>query len=154
MTTLEIELPTRRATVHLARRIAPHLGGGDLVVLSGQLGAGKTFLVRAICRALGLPGDVRVTSPTFTLVGEYETSPPLLHADLYRLGGAGDVHELGLAERRDDGQLLLVEWGEPYVAALGGDALIVSLSVDPRVARIAATGLRSAEVLAALRGPG
>ncbi len=154
MSELSIALPTRRATIHLARRIAPHLRGGDLVVLSGELGAGKTFLVRAICRALGLPGDVRVTSPTFTLVSEYETVPPLVHADLYRLGGSGDVRELGLAEQRDDGRLLLVEWGEPYVSALGGDALLSSLSVEPRRALLSATGPRSAELLAVLRGPG
>lgn len=154
MTGSGIALPTRRATIRLARRIAAVLAPGDLVVLSGQLGAGKTFLVRAVCRALGVPGDVRVTSPTFTLVNEYDTVPKVIHADLYRLGSEEEALDLGLLERREQGCAVLVEWGEPYVAALGGDALVVSLSVDPRQARLAATGPRSQELLASLRATG
>jgi tRNA threonylcarbamoyladenosine biosynthesis protein TsaE len=125
---VRVELPTRRATVRLARRLAPLLEAGDLVVLSGELGAGKTFLVRALCRALGLSERVRVTSPTFSLVHEHDTQPPVAHADLYRLETRESVRELGLVHQRDDGRLVLVEWGEPHVDVLGGDALIVALS--------------------------
>ena len=63
-----VELPTRRATTRLAQGLAPHLGAGDLLVLSGELGTGKPFFVRALCRALGLPERVAVTSPTFSLI--------------------------------------------------------------------------------------
>lgn len=154
MTYLVLPLPTRRATIHLGQHLARAVAGGDLVVLSGELGAGKTFLTRAMCRALGLPAEERVTSPTFTLVSEHQARVRVYHADLYRLAGAAEVLELGLAERRDDGALVVVEWGEPFIAELGGDALVVSLSVEPRSARITATGPRAAEVLAALRGPG
>jgi tRNA threonylcarbamoyladenosine biosynthesis protein TsaE len=116
------------------------LDGGDLVVLSGDLGAGKTFLVRAMARALGIGGSV--PSPTFALVHEYATSrAPLLHADLYRLRGAGlgaEVARLGLRERRGEGAILLVEWGEDAAEALGGDpALIVSLAIAGESARVA-----------------
>jgi tRNA threonylcarbamoyladenosine biosynthesis protein TsaE len=146
-----IPLPTRRATLALARRLAPLLAPGDLVVLAGPLGAGKTFLARGICRALGLPASVPVTSPTFTLVQQYETRPPAAHVDLYRLGGAHQVEALGLCSLRDEGCVLLVEWGEPWIALLGGDALIVKLSLDPRGAEIAPTGARSRAQLAELR---
>ena len=145
-----IELPTRRATRDLARRLAPHLAAGDLVVLSGPLGSGKTFFARALCRALGLPPNARVPSPTFTLVHEHETSPPVSHADLYRLRDAADVRGLGLDAQRDDGRVLLVEWGEPYIEVLGGDALIVELALDPRRATLRASGTRSRALLEAL----
>ena len=78
-----IPLPDKLATKRLARRIAPHLSAGDLVVLSGPLGSGKTFFTRALCRALGLPEEMRVPSPTFTLVHEHATEPPIAHADVY-----------------------------------------------------------------------
>src|SRR5688572_31132597 len=80
---LRFDLTTRRDTLALGRRIARVLEPGALVVLSGPLGSGKTFLTRAVCRALGLPPSVRVPSPTFTLVHEHPTDPPVSHADLY-----------------------------------------------------------------------
>jgi len=145
-----IELPTRAATETLARRIAPLLEPGDLLVLSGPLGSGKTFFTGALCRALGLPKKSRVPSPTFTLVHEHATTPPISHADLYRLRDARDVLGLGLDAQRDDGRVLVVEWGEPYVDVLGGDALVLELALDPRRAVLRATGVRSTALLAAL----
>jgi tRNA threonylcarbamoyladenosine biosynthesis protein TsaE len=142
-----IPLPTRRATVQLARRLAAAVEGGDLIVLSGDLGAGKTFMARAICRALGVPTEIPVTSPTFTLVHEYDARLPVRHADLYRLGGEEELAPLGLREQRAEGAVLLVEWGEPHLAALGGDGLLLAIAVSPsgqREARLSATGPRSA----------
>lgn len=145
----EVELPTRRDTRVLAKRLAPLLSAGDLVVLEGPLGSGKTFFTRALCRALGLERNERVASPTFTLVHEYDTVPPIAHADLYRLKDEAEVQKLGLDAQRDDARVLVVEWGAPYIALLGGDALIVELSLDPRKARLRATGTASARILAA-----
>lgn len=104
------------------------------MLLEGGLGAGKTFLARAAARALGVRGTV--ASPTFALVQEYETGRgPLLHVDLYRLRGeglAGEVARLGLRERRREGAVLLVEWGQDAVEALGGaPALVVALAATP-----------------------
>jgi tRNA threonylcarbamoyladenosine biosynthesis protein TsaE len=147
---LHVELPTRRATIHLARRVARGVSAGDLLILSGPLGSGKTFFARALCRALGLPARVPVTSPTFTLIHEFETVPPSAHADLYRLTGPDDVRRLGLDAQRDEGRLLLVEWGEPYLELLGGDGLLVRFSFEPRAAELSATGPRSSRLLDAI----
>ena len=151
---LKFDLPTRRSTQKLAQLIARVLAESDLVILTGPLGSGKTFFVRALCRALGLPATQRVTSPTFTLVQEYDTVPPLAHADLYRLNGPEQLRELGLDAQRDDGRLLLVEWGEPYIAALGGDALSLTFALDPRRVVVSATGRRSRAILAELSAKG
>lgn len=124
-----IDLPTRRATVRLARALAPALEVGDLLVLAGELAAGKTFFVRALARALGVPASVPVTSPTFALVHELSGRLPIVHADLYRLADAEEAERLGLYERRDDA-LLLVEWGGPHVAALGGGAVHLELTLE------------------------
>lgn len=148
-----IPLPTRRSTVQLARGIARALRGGDLIVLRGDLGTGKTFLVRALCRALGVPVSVPVTSPTFTLVHEHEGRLPITHADLYRLRDASELTELGLRERRGEGAVVLVEWGEPYIDELGGDALVIHLMTPSDIARLArleATGRRSEVLLDAV----
>jgi tRNA threonylcarbamoyladenosine biosynthesis protein TsaE len=148
---LERALPDKAATARLAHDLAPVLEGGDLLLLDGPLGAGKTFFARALARRLGLPAEERVTSPTFTLVHQYATEPPLIHADLYRLSDdERAVYELGLLPERDDGALLVVEWGLPYLRLLGGDALILKLARQPRKAFISATGPRSQRMLEAL----
>jgi len=148
----DLPLPTRRATIRLARRLAGLLQPGDLLILEGELGAGKTFFSRALCRALGVPHEVPVTSPTFTLVHEHAGRLPIVHADLYRLTDPEELVELGLRERRADGAVLLIEWGKPYLSALGGDALRVEICVDEagslggearRSARLTPTGARS-----------
>jgi tRNA threonylcarbamoyladenosine biosynthesis protein TsaE len=143
-------LDTRRATRHLARALAALLGPSDLVILDGQLGCGKTFFVRALCRSLGLSERIRVTSPTFALVHELATQPKIAHADLYRLASKREVNDLGLLERRDRGELVIVEWGMPYVDILGGDALVFEFKHDPRRILPRVTGQRSEAILAAL----
>jgi tRNA threonylcarbamoyladenosine biosynthesis protein TsaE len=148
---LERLLPDKQATTRLAADLAPLLAAGDLLLLDGPLGAGKTFFARALARRLGLGDDARVTSPTFTLVHEYETEPKLVHADLYRLSDdERGVFELGLLPQRDDGALLVVEWGVAFERLLGGDALVLTLTREPRKATISATGPRSRQLLEAL----
>lgn len=148
------QLRDRSDTQRLAKALAPLLEPGDLILLEGPLGAGKTYFVRALARSLGLPESTRVASPTFTLVHEHPTEPLLLHADLYRLSDdERGVRELGLVERRDDGALLVVEWGQPFERLLGGDALLLRLEREPGTARRAlfsAGGPRSQLLLEAL----
>jgi tRNA threonylcarbamoyladenosine biosynthesis protein TsaE len=144
-------LRTRRDTRRLGSAIARMLQPGSLAVFSGDLGAGKTFLVRAIARSFGVRGPV--TSPTFTLVQEYATPRgTLVHADLYRLLGASlgtEVARLGLRERRAEGGILLVEWGEGALEALGGDPdIAVALSIaenGERVCRL--SGSRASDIV-------
>jgi tRNA threonylcarbamoyladenosine biosynthesis protein TsaE len=145
-----VPLPTRRDSRRLGASIARVVAPGDLVLLSGPLGSGKTFVARALLRALDVEG--RITSPTFTLVNEYDTSRgPLVHSDLYRVReqGAAEVARLGLRERRGEGAIVLVEWGEGAVAALGGDpALVVALSGGAEGPRSAAIeGRRAGDTL-------
>ncbi len=126
-------LATRRDTRRLARAIAGVLEPGDLLLLSGELGSGKTFLVRSLARELG--SSERVTSPTFTLVQEIPTARGLLvHADLYRLrddprGLPVETARLGLREARQEGARVVVEWGEGVEGQLGGASLSVSLAI-------------------------
>jgi tRNA threonylcarbamoyladenosine biosynthesis protein TsaE len=143
MTTLPpgaIPLPTRRATTRLGERIARKLEPGDLVLLSGDLGAGKTFLARAIARALGVDPAEPIASPTFALVLEHALPErrALVHADLYRLRDdpavdlATELGRLGLRERRQEGAILLCEWGEGTAALLGAPDLRVRLELRPQ----------------------
>jgi tRNA threonylcarbamoyl adenosine modification protein YjeE len=145
-------LPNRRATRRLGRALAAGLAPGDAVILNGALGAGKTFLVRALCRALGLDPRVRVVSPTFTLIRELDTVPPIAHVDLYRLEHADGIEQLGLRELRDTGHALIVEWGERHPASLGPDVLTLSILLDPRRALLSADGPRAAALLAGVQG--
>lgn len=133
-----VRLATRRDTRRLGADIAQRLVPGDLVLLSGDLGTGKTFLARAIARACGVPAEIAIPSPTFTLVQEYATPrAALLHVDLYRLRDeerattVKEVRRLGLDERRAEGAILLVEWGEDLDDVLGGaPSLVVRLAIE------------------------
>jgi tRNA threonylcarbamoyladenosine biosynthesis protein TsaE len=135
-------LASRRDTVRLGGRIAAALRAGDLVLLCGELGAGKTFLARAVVRALGIAGDLAVASPTFGIVHDYETAQgEVVHADFYRLLDGPtpldvEIGRLGLRERRRGGAILLAEWAEDSEQALGGDAeLVVTLGIQGAHAR-------------------
>lgn len=97
-------------TESLGERLGSRLRAGDVLALYGGLGAGKTAFVRGVARGLGIQG--RVTSPTFTLVNEYEGRIPLFHFDLYRLSGSQELFDLGWDEYLDRGGVCAVEWSE------------------------------------------
>ncbi len=129
MRVAEVALPTRRATIYLARALAPHLSVGDLVLLTGELGTGKTFFARALCRALGVSERTAVTSPSFALVHHHQGRLPIIHADLYRVASADEAAELGLRELRAEA-LVMVEWGAAHAGLLGRGSLEVKLELD------------------------
>ncbi len=111
----ELECITRSAeeTRALARRLAPQLRPGDVVLLVGELGAGKTTFVRGLAEGLGLdPG--RVSSPTFVLIQEYERegAPSLYHVDAYRVRDPCELLEVGLEEYFERPGITVIEWGD------------------------------------------
>ena len=107
---MKVELSDLAAMDAFGARIAARLRAGDVVALSGGLGAGKTTLARAIIAALGHEGEV--PSPTFTIIETYEAlDPPLVHADFYRLERPEEAAEIGLDDYRD-GAVLIAEWPE------------------------------------------
>jgi tRNA threonylcarbamoyl adenosine modification protein YjeE len=128
MATERIFLSDDEATAALGRRLARELEPGDLVLLSGGLGAGKTTLARALIRAWADNPELEVPSPSFALVQPYEAGgQPLLHADLYRVSDPREVDELGLFDRAD--AIVVVEWPERDPELLARAAVTVSLNV-------------------------
>jgi tRNA threonylcarbamoyladenosine biosynthesis protein TsaE len=123
----EVILPTADDTRLFGRRLATLLRAGDLVLLSGGLGAGKTTLTQGIGDGLGVRGPV--TSPTFVIARVHPPlgdGPPLVHVDAYRLGGLAEVDDLDLDASLDE-SVTVVEWGEGKVEDLSDDRLEVGL---------------------------
>jgi hypothetical protein len=128
-----VALPDEAATYRLAVDIANSLRGGELVTLSGDLGAGKTTFVRALIRYLADDPDIEVPSPTFTLVQSYELPAfTVVHADLFRLSGAAELGELGLDDLPENAVVLL-EWPDRAGAWLPPDRLDVALTLAPKL---------------------
>jgi tRNA threonylcarbamoyladenosine biosynthesis protein TsaE len=126
-----IEVASPAATRGVAARLASCCRPGDIILLVGDLGAGKTAFAQGFAAALGVPGPV--TSPTFTLVRQYRcaaASPieQLIHADVYRTGSLGEVVDLALSELVEERAVALVEWGDLAAPALGDDVLVVTLT--------------------------
>lgn len=127
-TTSTFFLADETATAALAARIAAVLRPGDLVLLEGDLGAGKTALARGIIRALSSDPQLEVPSPSFALVQPYVAGRwSILHADLYRLQAANEIDELGLLDRTDE--LVLVEWPERVPELLDEASIRIAIAI-------------------------
>ena len=114
-------------TEALGARLAAALSPGAVVAYRGDLGMGKTAFTRGLARGLGYPG--RVTSPTFTIVNEYEGGRlPLFHFDMYRLESADDLYDIGWEDYLDRGGVCAVEWSERVEEALPPETVSVTLS--------------------------
>lgn len=113
-------------TEALGERLAGHLRAGTVVAYTGDLGAGKTAFTRGLARGLGIPE--RVTSPTFTIVNEYEGGRlPLFHFDMYRLSSSEELYEIGWEDYLARGGVCAVEWSEIITDALEADCVRVEL---------------------------
>src|SRR5437764_2232034 len=147
-----VVLPDEHATQRLAIDIANSLEAGDLVTLSGDLGAGKTTFARALIRYLAGDAAIEVPSPTFTLMQGYDLPQfPLVHADLFRLSGSAELAELGFDDL-PEGAVVLVEWPDRAAGFLPADRLDVALTLAPKLklefrhARITGHGTLGARV--------
>jgi len=158
-TTFPVALANEAATAHLMADLALLVGPGDVITLSGDLGAGKTAAARAMIRYLANDSALEVPSPTFTLAQSYDLPFPLLHADLYRINDESELEEIGLSPL-PEGTLALIEWPERAPDALPEDRIDIAFSHRPalgsnaRVAEITGYGRAAAQVarLEALRG--
>ena len=119
-------------TLDIGRKLARVLGSGDVVLLSGRLGAGKTLLVSGIAEGMGV--QEQVTSPSFVLVHEYDGFLKIIHADMYRIGSTGEFDDLELTSRARGG-VLVIEWGD-VVASVLTDYLLVDMSITGESTRM------------------
>lgn len=126
---IEIETETAERTREIGQALASVLVPRDTVVLTGDLGAGKTTLVQGVGRGLGV--EDHVASPTFTLVHEYAGRLDIAHVDVYRLERVQDVLDLAFDELGGPERVLLIEWGDAVSDLLPEDRLRVELTTDP-----------------------
>ena len=128
------------ATQAVGEALAGLVQPGDLVLLSGEMGAGKTALTQGLGRGLGVTD--RITSPTFTIAHEYAGRLTVHHLDVYRLEHLNEALDVGLSEILDDGSVVVIEWGDAIVPVLPADFLEVRLAFgdgdDDRVLRVPA----------------
>jgi tRNA threonylcarbamoyladenosine biosynthesis protein TsaE len=152
MATATFEIGTRNQTLRLGQQLAGLLRPGDVVGLRGDLGAGKTTLAGAVAHGLGVPEEVPVTSPSFTLINEHMGRVPVFHLDLYRLGDPSELYDLGLWEYYDSDGVCLVEWCDRFDDLWPADALVITLHLlKGERRRIECQGVeRGAELVAAL----
>ncbi|MBV9292341.1 MAG: tRNA (adenosine(37)-N6)-threonylcarbamoyltransferase complex ATPase subunit type 1 TsaE [Frankiales bacterium] len=150
----ELTLPTAADTNALGQRLGQHVRAGDLVVLTGDLGAGKTTLVQGLAAGLGAPGPV--VSPTFVIARVYRGGRlPLVHVDAYRLGSSVEVDDLDLDADLAD-SVTVVEWGAGLVESLSEERLQLALTRgldeddETRHAVVSWSGDRWAEIADAL----
>lgn len=129
---IDVVCPTEADTRAVGRRLASLLRAGDIVLLAGDLGAGKTVLAGGVGEGLGV--DHPVVSPTFVIVRRHQGFMPLIHADLYRLGSSAEVEDLELGGEGADG-VVLVEWGDAVEQAFGDDVLLIRFAVGESGAR-------------------
>ncbi|BAL73305.1 bifunctional tRNA (adenosine(37)-N6)-threonylcarbamoyltransferase complex ATPase subunit type 1 TsaE/phosphotransferase [Bradyrhizobium cosmicum] len=154
--TFSVALPNETATAQLMADLALLVGPGDVITLTGDLGAGKTAAARSLIRYLAGDEELEVPSPTFTLVQGYELPPfPVMHADLYRIEDESELEEIGLSPL-PDATLVLIEWPERAPSAMPGDRIDITLTHRPalgpnaRAAEITGYG-KSAAVVARLK---
>lgn len=150
--TLVLKTFSPEETEGFGRRLAQFLGPGDVLGLRGELGSGKTCLVRGICAGLGVRD--RVTSPTFLTVNEYRGRLPVYHMDLFRLGRVEDSRAQGYDELIFGTGVTLIEWSEKIAHSLPADRVEVELQIAGlRERRLicTATGLRGRRILSSAR---
>ena len=140
---MEIITHSERETEEAGAAFAAGIPDGTVVAMYGELGAGKTAFVRGMAQGMGL--DCRVNSPTFTIVNEYLGARTLLHFDMYRLGSADELWDIGWDDYLSRGAVCAVEWSENVADAFTGDEITVrfeKLSDTDRASRLKGAGFK------------
>ena len=132
-----IELSTLQRTESLGTVLGKIAEPGDIITLAGTLGAGKTALTQFIGRGLGIDPRIYITSPTFSLLHEYQGRIPLYHMDLYRLGSEEEIESLGFPEYLYGRGLTVIEWPERLGNLMPTERLHIELVISGEVSRIA-----------------
>ena len=132
-----LELPSLERTESFGKTLGKIVEPGDIVTLEGPLGAGKTALTQAIARGLGVDPRIYVTSPTFSLLHEYQGRIPLYHMDLYRLTGEYEIESLGFSEYLYGNGLTVIEWPERLGSLMPPERLHVTLAISGETSRTA-----------------
>lgn len=131
---LEVVTNSPEETRELGRKVGESLKGGEVILLHGDLGAGKTLFTKGVAQGLGASGRTAVVSPTFTLVNVYQARLDIVHVDLYRLS-FDEVFELGLEDYMDGEHVLIVEWAEKAAGFFSGALLDVSFQYEGETSR-------------------
>lgn len=129
MNAVTIDVRNRAETEAFGHRLAPHLFPGAVVALIGPLGAGKTFLVRAIAAGLGIANPDVVNSPTFVLIQEYQARLPIYHFDAYRLASEREFADLGVHEYFAGDGVCLIEWADKAPTCLPKERLAIRITI-------------------------
>ena len=152
---LRLNLASVEKTHEFGEGLGHLLMGGDVLALTGDLGAGKTLLTRGIALGLGIPSD-QVNSPTFTLIQAYDSPIPVIHVDLYRLENPAAIVQLGLEDYFTAKNIVIIEWADRFIRVLPPDYLEIHLehgnTETTRDMTIRATGPRSLVIVSTLRG--
>ncbi len=134
--------------------MAHSLQGGDVLALTGDLGAGKTLMTRGVALGLGIAAE-QVTSPTFTLIQTYECETAVIHVDLYRLENPAAIWQIGLEDYFTSNNIIIVEWADRFLEILPPDYLAIHLehgeAETDRHVTIRGTGPRSLSIVTTLR---
>lgn len=150
---VKIVLKGLEATEKFGEKLGRILKGGDVLSLTGDLGAGKTTLTKSIGK--GLDVDEYITSPTFALINEYAGRVKVYHFDVYRLEGVEDLYDLGFEEYFYSGGVTIVEWGNRIQEVLPEDTIHIHIEkgkeVDERIVTISGKGERYSQIVKELR---
>ena len=135
---MKVSVPTAEAMQDLGASLADHFSPGDLIILSGPVGAGKTTLAQGIARGLGVTDPV--TSPTFVIAREHRGARfPFIHVDAYRLGSVRELDDLDLVSDVEDA-VTVVEWGRGIAEGLAREHLVITIDRTDDVRTVTTTG--------------
>ena len=129
---MKISTDSHEKTLTFGEQLGRCLKSGDIILLFGDLGAGKTTLTQGVCRGLGVNKDEHIRSPTFTLINLYQGRIPVNHIDLYRLDSISEIETLGLEENIFSSSVSIIEWAEKLIQTSEPDRS-PGLGIDERI---------------------